>query len=246
MKVLEVKNLKKNYFAQKILQNISFELEKGEIISILGPSGSGKTTLLRILSMLETIDSGEIVFNEKNKFTSNSEENNKKKILQEIGVVSQEINLWEHKNVIENVSEPLRVVKKYSKEDSKKLAIKALKKVKLDKLLKSNISQLSGGQKQRVAIARCIASSPKILLFDEITSALDPELVREVLNIIKNLAKEHHSMIIVTHHINFALEISDKILFLENGKIIEENTPKKLIKSKNKKIQSFLKSFKYL
>ncbi len=230
MNMITVKNVSKQFGEIEVLKEISLKIKKGEIVSIIGPSGSGKSTLLRCFNDLEKIGKGEIEIGEKE---------NKNPI--ELGMVFQNFNLFPHKTVLENIIEAPIVVNKIKKQEAIELGEELLDKVGLLEKKDAYPSQISGGQKQRVAIARALAMKPHIMLFDEPTSALDPELVKEVLHVISDLAKENMTMVIVTHEIAFAKKISHKIIFMDEGKILENTTPEELFLSpKNPRIKSFL------
>ena len=205
----------------KALVNFSTDIKKGEVVVIIGPSGSGKSTFLRCLNRLDEIDSGEIIIDGVN---INDKKANINKIREEIGMVFQLFNLFPHKTVLENVALALIVVRKRSKEEALEIARGLLHKVGI--LEKENVypSQLSGGQQQRVAIARALAMHPKIMMFDEATSALDPEMIGEVLDVMKTLAREGMTMVVVTHEMGFAREVSDRVVFMDEGQIVEEGT----------------------
>lgn len=242
--IISVRSIGKNYGKNVVLKDISFDVNEGEIISILGPSGSGKSTFLRCLNYLEHINKGRIEFfggtyaleggsERKNEF-------NAVKIRQKVGMVFQQFNLWPHKTVIENVIEAPVQLKKLSKKDAIAKAEDLLKKVGMYERKDFYPSQLSGGQQQRVAIARTLAMSPDVILFDEPTSALDPELVGEVLKVIKDLANTGMTMLIVTHEMGFASEVSDKVCFMDGGYIIEQGTPEQIFKHpKTERAQKF-------
>ncbi len=222
----------------KVLKGINLNIKKGEIISIIGSSGSGKSTLLRCINQLEQIDSGEIYIDE---CPVNKKSKMQKETLKRTGMVFQHFNLFPHYSVLENIAKPLSIVNKLSKEEAKKIALESLEMVKLSDKIDSYPLQLSGGQKQRVAISREIAMGSEIILFDEPTSALDPELAFEVLNTIKTLSDTGRTMLIVTHHINFAKEISDRIIFLDDGVICEEGEPTQVLDhSKKERTKQFL------
>lgn len=221
--VLKLNNISKSFGGLNVLVDISLQVNKGDIFSIIGPSGSGKSTLLRCISGIEKIDSGSITFNGS------------------VGMVFQQFNLFPHYSVLENVFKPLIIVNKMSKSEAEEIAFKLLKKVKLEDKVNSYPSKLSGGQKQRVAIARALAMNPSIMLFDEPTSALDPELTIEVLQTIKELSKEDMTMIIVTHEMNFAKEVSNRTIFMDKGKIVEEGSAEKVFLSpENVRTKEFL------
>ena len=233
--MIEVIDITKKFDDFTVLENVSLDIKKGEIVTIIGPSGSGKSTLLRCLNRLEEIQSGTIKIE-----GEPVDKNNCRKL----GMVFQNFNLFPHKTVMENIIEAPVIVKKEKKEEAKKLARKLLQDVGLSDREDSYPSQLSGGQKQRVAIARALAMNPDIMLFDEPTSALDPELVGEVLGVIKKLAKEHMTMVIVTHEMAFAKEISDRVVFMDKGKIVEQGSPEAVFENpEHPRIKSFLSRF---
>lgn len=210
MKVLEIKNINKSFNERKILSDFSLNMEEGEIVSIIGPSGVGKSTLLRCINGLEKIDSGEILIN--NKSLKRKKDKISKEVNLEVGLVFQDYNLFPQYSVIKNITLPLTAVLKIKKEEATKQAEELLEKMNLLEKRDSYPYELSGGEKQRVAIARAIATNPKIICFDEPTSALDPKLVIQVSKIIKDLANIGKAVIIVTHDINFAEQISDRII----------------------------------
>jgi len=236
--IIEIKNIHKSYGDLRVLKGIDLSVKKGEIISIIGSSGSGKSTLLRCINRLEHIDSGEILIHQ---CPINKKSKMQKAMLKKTGMVFQQFNLFPHYTVLENISKPLKVTDKVSEANATKLASDTLKMVKLNEKMYNYPLQLSGGEKQRVAIARELAMGREIILFDEPTSALDPELAFEVLSTIKGLADTGCTMLIVTHHINFAKEISDRIIFIDNGTICEEGTPDQVILNpKNDRTKQFL------
>lgn len=218
--MIQIKNLNKYFGKLHVLKNISCNIEKGDVISIIGPSGSGKSTLLRCMNLLEIPSDGEIIFE-----GTNIQKANINKIRENMGMVFQHFNLFPHMTVLENITLGPIKVKNIPKNEAEKLAIHLLEKVGLVDKKDSYPTKLSGGQKQRIAIARSLANKPHVLLFDEPTSALDPEMVKEVLYVIRELADEGMTMIIVTHEMNFAKEVSNKIIFMDKGEIIEENSP---------------------
>ena len=255
MPILEVKNIYKSFGNVEVLKGIDFSMEQGEVISILGSSGSGKTTLLRCIGFLEKADSGtikvdgEIVFDadDKNKVSSKS----LRKMQTNFGFVFQQFNLFPQYNVLENVTlapkllakerSDFKANKKAIYEDIEKRAKDLLAKSGLSDKLDSYPCQLSGGQQQRVAIVRALALNPKIMLFDEPTSALDPEITNEVLKVIKSLAEEDMTMIIVTHEMAFAKNVSDRIIFMDNGVIVEEGKPEDvMVNPKSERLKEFL------
>ena len=249
MDLLKISKVNKNYDKNQVLKNVSLSLKKGEVISIIGPSGSGKSTLLRCISGLEHIDSGLIEFGGvtisevKNKVNKIKEANKLESInaSKKIGMVFQNFNLFPHKTVLENIIEAPILVNKISKKDAITIAEKLLLKVDLLDKINAYPCTLSGGQKQRIAIARCLAMNPELILFDEPTSALDPRLVGEVLKVIRDLAIEKISLVVVTHEMQFAREISDRIIFMENGEILENSTPEILFTNpEHERIKQFL------
>jgi polar amino acid transport system ATP-binding protein len=212
----------------KALVDFSIHIQKGEVVVIIGPSGSGKSTFLRCLNRLEEIDSGEILIDDVNIYDKNVNIN---EIRAEIGMVFQLFNLFPHKRVIENVTIAQQVVRKRNKEKAIDIARGLLNKVGI--LEKEHVypSQLSGGQQQRVAIARALAMHPKIMMFDEATSALDPEMIGEVLDVMKTLAREGMTMVVVTHEMGFAREVADRVIFMDDGMIVEVGTPEHFFKN---------------
>ncbi|NAP00648.1 ATP-binding cassette domain-containing protein [Halomonas sp. MG34] len=226
--MITIKHLSKRFEKLEVLKDINLEVENGEVITILGPSGSGKSTLLRCLNGLEDMTSGEI---EVAGSTVNTEESKKKQlnayrqIRLHSGMVFQQFNLYPHKTVLGNVIEALLTVRKWSKEKATKKGEALLERVGLSEKRDVYPSRLSGGQQQRVAIARALAVEPEVMLFDEPTSALDPELVGEVLSVIKELAKEGMTMVIVTHEMEFAREVADRVIFMDEGVVVEQGTP---------------------
>ena len=241
--ILEIDNLTKSFDGNVILNNISFKLKKGEVVVVLGPSGCGKNTFLRCINGLETIDSGEI------RLDDARIDNNKAelpRIRQRIGMVFQSYDLFPHKNVLDNITLAPVKVQKRNKKEAEEEALLLLDRVGLRNKAKSYERQLSGGQKQRVAIVRSLIMHPEILLFDEVTAALDPEMVREVLEVILELAKEGKTMLIVTHEMEFARAVADRIIFMESGNIIEESTPKEFFSNpKTERAKAFINTFHY-
>lgn len=236
--MIEVKNLYKRYGDLEVLKGISTKIDEKEGVSIIGPSGSGKSTFLRCLNLLESLTSGEIIIGGISLTDKNTDIN---KIRSEVGMVFQQFNLFPHMTVMENITLAPMMVKKWGKEKAEFLAIDLLKKVGLADKANFYPEKLSGGQKQRVAIARSLAMQPKVMLFDEPTSALDPELVGEVLEVMKELAHEGMTMVIVTHEMNFAREVCDRVLFFDEGIIMEEGPPEVIfINPKNERTKTFL------
>ncbi len=250
MYLLEMNNIQKSYGSLDVIKDISLKVEEGEIVSIIGPSGSGKSTLLRCATMLETVDKGEIVYlGEKAVWTEETSKGGqavyaKKRQLKEIqknyGLVFQNFNLFPHYSVLKNVMDAPVSVQKRDKEEARKTAMELLKKMGLEDKADAYPCQLSGGQCQRVAIARALALNPKILFFDEPTSALDPELTGEVLKVIRSLAELHIAMVIVTHEMAFARDISHRVIFMADGVIVEEGRPEQVFASNNERTQAFL------
>lgn len=241
--VLSVRNLKKSFGQLEVLKDISFDLQRGQVISILGPSGSGKSTLLRCLTQLETIDNGNVEICGDKLFADGkyAQKSDLGKITLKVGLVFQNFNLFPHMSVMDNIiTAPVRV-KKMPKAQAVEIAKGLLEKIGLSDKADYYPFQLSGGQQQRVAIARAMALEPEILFFDEPTSALDPELTGEVLKVIRSLADRHMTMIIVTHEMNFARSVSDRIIFMENGVIAEDGSPEELFTNpKNPRTKEFL------
>ncbi len=242
--MLKAENIRLSFGENEVLKGIGLEIEKGQVISIIGPSGSGKSTFLRSLNFLETPSSGKITFDGK---TFNMENISKKEINEIRGyttMVFQNYNLFKNKTALENVIEGLLIVKKIDKREAEAKGMELLEKVGLQDKADSYPNQLSGGQQQRVGIARAIAMNPEVILLDEPTSALDPELIGEVLKVIKDMVKEHMTMIIVTHEMQFAREISDYIIFMADGTVVEEGTPEKIFtQSENERLRSFLSRY---
>lgn len=247
MKLLEMNHVKKSFDGLMVIQDISLSVEKGEIVSIIGPSGSGKSTLLRCATMLETMDSGELIYLGEKAAWSGADgkmiyahKKDLRRIRENYGLVFQNFNLFPHFSVLKNIMDAPVSVQKKSKEEAHKTVMELLKKMGLEDKAEAYPCQLSGGQCQRVAIARALALNPKILFFDEPTSALDPELTGEVLKVIKSLADLHIAMVIVTHEMAFAKDISDRVIFMANGVIIEEGPPEKVFASDNERTRNFL------
>jgi polar amino acid transport system ATP-binding protein len=221
--MIQIKNIKKKYGKLEVLKNINLDIKKGEIVAILGPSGSGKSTLLRCINLLEQPNDGEIIFKGNNILDKQCDIN---KIRQSIGMVFQNFNLFPNMSVLENIIMAPIKVNKVTKEEAIKDAMELLNRVGLVDKKDEYPNQLSGGQKQRIAIARALAMKPDVMLFDEPTSALDPEMVKEVLDVMKELANEGMTMAVVTHEIGFAREVANKVIFMDEGYILEEGEPK--------------------
>ena len=220
--MLEVKNVHKRFDGQDVLKGIDLNVNKGDVVAILGPSGSGKTTFLRCLNFLERADQGELVFDGERFDLHAASRADIARVRKKTAFVFQNYNLFLNKTVLQNVTLGLITALKMSKAQAESIAVDALKRVGMDHKLSSYPSQLSGGQQQRVAIARGLASSPEIIYFDEPTSALDPELIGEVLSVMRQLAQEGMTMLVVTHEMDFARNVSSKVLFMEGGSVIEE------------------------
>lgn len=240
--MLKINNLCKNFDQNTVLKNIDLEVKKGEVVVLIGPSGTGKSTLLRCINILEKADSGSLTIGDLNVDLAELHKEDILKIRRKTAMVFQNYNLFNNKTVIENITEPLIVVKKMNKDSANKIALEKLRLVGIEDKKDQYPSRLSGGQKQRVAIARALAVDPEVILMDEPTSALDPELVGEVLDVIRSLAKAHMTMIIVSHEMKFAREIADRIIFMENGVIEEQGSPAELFReNKNTRINQFAK-----
>ncbi|MCC3358530.1 amino acid ABC transporter ATP-binding protein [Bacillus sp. REN16] len=226
--MIKVDNIKKSFGKNEVLKGISADINPQEVVVVIGPSGSGKSTFLRCINLLEKIDDGHVYIEG---IDITDKKTNINKIRTDVGMVFQQFNLFPHKTVMENIMlSPLKV-KKLSNEKAYNKGMELLKKVGLSEKADAYPDSLSGGQKQRVAIARALAMEPKIMLFDEPTSALDPEMVGEVLEVMKQLAREGMTMVVVTHEMGFAREVGDRVLFMDDGYIVEENKPKELFEN---------------
>ncbi|MBE5926445.1 MAG: amino acid ABC transporter ATP-binding protein [Lachnospiraceae bacterium] len=251
MAILEVKNISKSFDGLEVLKDISFDVNKGEVLAIIGPSGSGKSTLLRCINQLERADGGNVVVDGMTMFQNDENGHavySDKKILRDIrlkiGLVFQNFNLFPHMNVIQNVIEAPVQVLKMNKKDAEEKARELLKKMSLETKEKAYPCELSGGQQQRVSIARALALSPDVLFFDEPTSALDPELTGEILKVLKSLAEEKMTMVIVTHEMEFAKNVADKVIFMDEGVIVEQGTPEEVFdNSKSERTKKFIQKF---
>ncbi len=245
MELFKIENCKKSFDGQEILKGISLTVIKGEVVSVIGPSGSGKSTFLRCACMLETMDGGNLIYN--GKYAVKEEDgklvhakgNELKEIRKTFGLVFQNFNLFPHYSVLKNITEPLILAGKDKKQAEEK-AMEMLGKLGLSDKAKEYPCNLSGGQQQRVSIARALALEPQILFFDEPTSALDPELTGEVLKVIRDLAAMHMTMIIVTHEMSFARDVSDRMIFMEHGVIRAEGTPAEIFASDDERLKSFM------
>ena len=242
MSVLEIKDIHKSFGSLNVLNGVNLSVHKGDVIAILGPSGSGKTTLLRCINFLETADQGTMLFDEKEYDLASMHKNDIRDIRKKTGFVFQNYNLFANKTALQNVMLGLTSARKMDKKQAEKIGLEMLRKVGMEDRASHYPSQLSGGQQQRVAIARALATNPKIIYFDEPTSALDPELIGEVLNVMRELANEGMTMIVVTHEMSFAKEVSNHVIFMEGGKIIEQGTSKEFFENpKQERTREFLR-----
>jgi len=237
-RMIDMINIDKYFGDFHVLKNIDFNVSPGEIVVVCGPSGSGKSTLIRCINGLEEINDGHVIVNEMDMYESKI---NLQAIRAEVGMVFQHFNLFPHLTILENITIAQTLVKKVSKTDATVIALDLLKKVKLAEKADSYPGDLSGGQKQRVAIARSLAMKPKVLLFDEPTSALDPETIGDVLSVMKDLAEENYTIVCVTHEMGFAKEVGDRIVFMDHGVIVEENSPEEFFNNpKSDRAKQFL------
>ncbi|OQB24570.1 MAG: Glutamine transport ATP-binding protein GlnQ [Firmicutes bacterium ADurb.Bin182] len=253
MKLLEINSISKVFGGLPVIKDISLSVEEGEVLSIIGPSGSGKSTLLRCAVLLEEIDSGSISY--KGYSMIRTDESGRavradiqllKKIRGFFGLVFQNFNLFPHFSVLKNITEPLTVTAGFTKKEAEESAVNLLSRMGLSDKSEAYPYQLSGGQQQRVAIARALALKPEILFFDEPTSSLDPELTGDILNVIKELADDRMTMVIVTHEMNFARDVSDNIIFMNEGEIVEQGAAKELINNpRHERTKQFLKRYSY-
>lgn len=236
--MISVRNLHKSFGELKVLNGINCSIKEKEVVCVIGPSGSGKSTFLRCLNLLEEITSGEVIIDG---VRINDPKTDINEVRKEVGMVFQQFNLFPHMTVLDNITlAPIRV-RKLSKEEAESRALSLLSKVGLSDKAGAYPEQLSGGQQQRVAIARALAMQPKVMLFDEPTSALDPEMVKEVLDVMKQLAKEGMTMVVVTHEMGFAREVGDRVLFMDQGLIVEEGTPEQVFtQTQNERTKAFL------
>ncbi len=247
MKLLEMNHVRKAFDGTEVLKDISLSVSEGEVVSIIGPSGSGKSTLLRCATLLETMDGGELVYmgeraawNDASGNTVYEKPAKLKHIRSYYSLVFQNFNLFPHYSVLKNITDAPLIVQKREKEEVYQEARTLLAKMGLENRENAYPCELSGGQQQRVSIARALAMNPKILFFDEPTSALDPELTLEILKVIRDLAKEKMTMVIVTHEMNFAREVSNRMIFMDKGVIVEETTPEEMFRSTNERTREFL------
>jgi polar amino acid transport system ATP-binding protein len=237
--IIRIEKIFKFFGGLKALNNVSLEVRKGEKVAIIGPSGSGKSTLLRSINRLENIDRGRIIVDGIDIYGKGTNIN---EVRTELGMVFQNFNLFRHKTVMENLTLAPIKLKKTAPQKAEEIGLELLKKVGIEEKADCYPAQLSGGQKQRVAIARALAMNPKIMLFDEPTSALDPEMIGEVLEVMRKLAQEGMTMIVVTHEMGFAREVSDRVIFMDEGQIIEQNPPALFFEKPNHpRLQKFLK-----
>ena len=236
--IISMTKINKFYDDFHVLKNIDFSVKKGEIVVVCGPSGSGKSTLIRCINGLEDIDDGDIIVDN---IDIHASKKNLQAIRSEVGMVFQHFNLFPHLTILENITIAPTLVKNMNKKEVKQIAMELLEKVKLADKANSYPADLSGGQKQRVAIARSLAMKPKIILFDEPTSALDPETIGDVLSVMKDLAQENFTIVCVTHEMGFAKEVGHRIVFMDHGVIIEENTPAEFFNNpKSERARKFL------
>lgn len=249
MRILEINNLKKSFDNKEVIKDISMYVDEGEVISIIGPSGSGKSTLLRCATFLEKMDDGELLYCGEKAVNRNGEYVSKKdikRLQQNFGLVFQNFNLFPHFSVLKNITDAPILVQKRNRDEVYKEARELLKKLGLQDKEDAYPCELSGGQKQRVAIARALAMKPKMLFFDEPTSALDPEITAGILKVMRQLAEDKMTMVIVTHEIDFARAVSDRVIFMDGGKIIEEGKPEDVIDNpENERTKAFLQKLNY-
>ncbi|MGN8645995.1 amino acid ABC transporter ATP-binding protein [Gracilibacillus sp. HCP3S3_G5_1] len=236
--MISVRHLKKSFGDLEVLKDINVDIAQKEVVVVIGPSGSGKSTFLRCLNLIESVTDGTVTIDGV-ELTDKKVDINK--LRAEVGMVFQQFNLFPHKTVLENITLPIVTVKKWSKQDAEKKAKDLLQKVGLLDKAEVYPESLSGGQKQRVAIARALGMEPKVMLFDEPTSALDPEMVGEVLGVMKQLAEEGMTMVVVTHEMGFAKEVGDRVIFMDEGYVVEENEPKQLFENpQHERTKAFL------
>lgn len=244
--MLEIKNIRKAFDGQEILKGVDIKVDKGDVVTILGPSGSGKTTLLRCINFLEKADEGTMIFDQELLKLNSVHKRDIAKIRRKTAFVFQNYNLFRNKTALQNVTEGLIIARKMQKAQALEIGKRALEKVGLSDRCDYYPHQLSGGQQQRVGIARAIATDPELILFDEPTSALDPELIGEVLEVMKQLASEGMTMLVVTHEMNFARNVSTKVTFMDKGVVVEENKPKEFFdRPREERTKQFLGSIKW-
>ena len=251
--MISVRNIRKCFGKHVVLDDVSFDVARGDVLAIIGPSGSGKSTMLRCLNFLEEFQDGEILVDGEplgfrrlaNSRRVRQSEADVARLRAEVGMVFQSFNLFPHRNVLDNITLAPITVKRVPPKQARALALELLDKVGLAEKVKQYPSRLSGGQQQRVAIARALAMEPKVMLFDEVTSALDPELVGEVLTVMQQLALEGMTMVIVTHEMAFARDVADRLMFIDDGQIVEEGDPREtLLHPKSDRLQAFLQRFR--
>ena len=243
MAMLQIKNLRKRFDGPEVLKGVSLDVEKGDVVAILGPSGSGKTTLLRCINFLETADEGELIFDGEVIPLHGATRKDISALRKKTAFVFQNYNLFRNKTALQNVTEGLIIGRKMPKDQANALGMRMLQKVGMADRADSYPNQLSGGQQQRVAIARALATDPEIILFNEPTSALDPELTGEVLAVMRALAREGMTMLVVTHEMNFAKNVSSKVVFMEGGVVVEESDPTAFFQNpKQERARAFLKT----
>ena len=242
MALLEIKNIRKNFDDKEVLRGVSFNVNKGDVVSILGPSGSGKTTLLRCINFLEKADSGLMEFDGQMYDLKDMSKKEITGIQKQTGFVFQDYNLFQNKNVLDNVTLGLTSARKIPKDQAVRTAMDMLSRVGMEDYAKQYPSQLSGGQQQRAAIARALATDPKIIYFDEPTSALDPQLTGEVLTVMRQLAEDGMTMLVVTHEMSFAREVSNKVIFMDGGVVVEQGVPDEFFSNpKEERTREFLR-----
>lgn len=250
MDILKINHLRKSFGSLEVLKDISLTVKESEVLSIIGPSGSGKSTALRCATMLEKMDGGDLIYSGEyaaknvDGVSVYADKTKLQQIKRDFSLVFQSFNLFPHYSVLKNITDAPIHVQKKSKKEAEEKAMELLAQMGLADKADSYPCQLSGGQQQRVSIARALAMNPKILFFDEPTSALDPELTGEILKVIKQLAMEKMTMVIVTHEMSFAREVSDKIIFMDKGVIVEQGEPEKVFSSENERMREFLKRYK--
>lgn len=241
MSFVEIRGLSKKFGDNIVLEDINIDINKGDVVAIIGPSGTGKSTLLRTINLLEKPEKGQVIIEGQTYDLTTRVSEKKLELRKSTEMVFQQFNLFKHRTALENVMEGLIVVKKIRKREAKKIALKQLEKVGMGDRLNHYPRHLSGGQQQRVAIARALAMEPKILLMDEPTSALDPELVSEVLLTVKQVAQEGNTILLVTHEMNFVKKVANRVIFLENGRVVADGTPQDIFENpSNDRLKEFL------
>ncbi len=247
MSLVEIRGLSKKFGNNVVLDGVDLDIEKGEVVAVIGPSGTGKSTLLRCLNLLERPEAGTVKFGDKTYSLTSRNKKENLALRQHTEMVFQQFNLFKNRDALSNVMEGLTVVKKLSKEEAREKALEELRKVGMEDRLYHYPQHLSGGQQQRVAIARALALEPELLLMDEPTSALDPELVNEVLLTIRKVASEGNTILLVTHEMSFVKQVANRIIFLENGKVVADGTPKQIFENpESERLQIFLQNINML